>query len=419
MRQISTTRSRTSTKDLPYGATEEITYVTKSTGSIQIVNNVLQAESTMAQPVKFMDDNITPDFTARIKSGEVIMNDMSSLKHEYLSMPKIGIETFIDKGSYTISRQYAIEALTAFRYMHLPEIPLIATEDLDYYSDITLSRLYGQISRAPAQMLVTAGEFNKSCATLNRVIRIAIELFKKASNYRKLAKTGVITAAQAADAYLEVRYGLRPIMYEIKGIIEGIQQFGTKKSLKIQVHTEIPDITSENVMSYGSYTPFSGHIIDYKQVESVEGYMTAGAILRFKQSEFGLVDIFGLDEILEAAVELYPLSFIANWFFNLTDWLRTWTPKVDVNVAGTYLSLHQEGMRVLTVENFRKTELPSPSLTDTVDQGTRVRTTSTTRYANPTIPKLPRLRINLDRLKVLDLIAIFGNYSSELARYKL
>jgi len=422
MEELSTTRYRSDTDSVSSLARWAVTYNPNDPNRIYTTSFYNEIETEFL--CKEMWDNVTADFIARQRAGDVVMNDMMIEKNKIL----MEIPATASFGSY--SRVVDISGLNASLAIDsgelFPTLSLINDTYLDSEYAKAVTKLYSKISKSQADILVSIGELHKSIGTLNRAIRSVLWLLKKALKARVAFQRKFISLAQLADVYLECRYGLRPLVYEIKGAIEAIDAYGKNERARLVVNSSISGTptTGSVGLNYTRSIPLltSGKLYTmYGYEDTPEALITCGAVLQFENPCANVVDVLGFDEVLEALLELTPFSFIANWFFNLTEYVSSWTPDIGIEVLGTYGTVREVTRRKLVL-NYAKVADEYSALDHETNLNGGITWTETSRvrrYANPVKPKLPRVRINLDGLKVLDLIAIFGGLATDLRRWKI
>jgi len=368
-----------------------------------------------------------------MKMGEVVMNDMRQETTTIIrNIPGSGIIEGDSDGAYTqrveIEKVHNYESIRD-QVFPLPFVDITVASDVGRMCDQALTRLHSEIGKSPYDWLASMAEIPKTVKTIHRCFSAAQYLFNTAKKGHLKYIKGAITAYNVADVYLEVRYGLRPLIYELKQAIEALDTYGEKHRLNLsfydsqpQVRTELPEIGG----GIGSISQAGGLYMYSDIVDTYDAAVHVGAILKFKTETQGSVDILGFDNILETALELYPLSFMADWFINLSDYLSQWTPELNVIVEGTYLTLTETKTRLCRSNRMYALLYGIGGLQWFLNESGKVPASSsliektrTRRYANPQKPWFPRANIRLDGLKVVDMIAIFGGFFTDFKRWKI
>jgi len=416
MRTLNTTRYRTA--DGSHKHRSDWSLYTSYNGDPPSKVDFTASLGTGTHLEKEMWDNLTDGWIAKKESGEIVMNDMMSEQTVFVYDTLFHASGNRDYGWYWKQVVAEVATYQAYAGLLFPSLSLTTDTKFDAESDLITSRLYGQIQSAQMDALTAIAELDKSVASLNRLFRGAIHMFKNVKKIRSLFHHGMITAAQAADAYLECRYGLRPIYYDVLATIEALNAYGKPRRKKVEVNRVVDDTTG-TPYSYGHRvgTTSTGVYPYYNVVDSEKNMLSAGAVLEFKAADADFFSEFDLD-LVQTAWELIPFSFIADWFLNIGDLLNSWTPVYDCEILGTYLTLREEKRRSAYGYKMYSYHL-GQYLNDVSHNGTTIKVVRTRRYANPSRPWLPRLNIRLDGLKLLDLLAIFGGYTTDFRRWKI
>jgi len=365
-----------------------------------------------------MHDNVTPQFTVRRNKGEIIMNDKQMTKKTVVWDTPTVFSCERDYGWYS---KHAAGQMSTFHMWNsdpFPSLPSTGDDYLDTRRALLVARLHAKIGKAPFDYITSMMEAHKTMRSLNRAGRAVATILASVKNKTILHKRKKITAAALADAYLEARYSLRPLIYEIKGAIEAAENYGKPHKLAIHLNDKMQESTSEFVNSTSQGTTGNLNQIQYDVTDVTETQLFAGAVLSFKTTTQGTVDVLGIDNILNSALELTKFSFIADWFINLFDWINSWTPEYGVDVEGTYLTVIEDCKRTIRA-NSVYSSYTSSSDPDYSHNGTVLRTSRDRRFGNPSRPYLPRVKIRLDGLKLLDVYAIFGGLVTDFKRWKI
>lgn len=424
MRELNTARTRQKDPTVYPAHTEDgmLSYYRDSDGSLMFSPSKLFEGSDylgMSVPGMIMNDTDTPDFAARMRNGEVIMNDMRQESSDLPAYPAIEIVNTQQKVGYTMVKQYCFSPDKLFGSVLFHELPPETNIWLDAEFDMLVTRLHAKVNESSANLLVSAAELHKSVRSIHRVYTTIWKLLKGLRNVRRLRLRGSITAAQAADAYLEIRYGLRPMYYEVMGIIEAINKIGTNKRSRLFVESNGPEpIWSESGTLRGSSSSYANAEWYYNYESCTQWTMSAGAILELHTPKNGLIDVTGLSDIVEAGWELVPFSFVVDWFLNTGKLFSSLDVPAGMDILGTWATVEETATRRIHLESFTAIG-DINAYSDISDTGTMSKRTRTRRLANPVKPFLPKTNIRLDGLKILDLLALFGGLATDLRRWRI
>jgi hypothetical protein len=265
-------------------------------------------------------------------------------------------------------------------------------------------------------MLMVAGEGRKTVASLASIFGRAIRIFKavKTADIRYLKRQ--ISLIELRDRYMEARYALRPMVYDVKGLIAalGASAESTGEKTRVTARSKVQNqYDKEDVIDVYP----SGQLmkLSVKRKSTVLTEIRAGVLTDVVAS---YVEIWGLANFAETAWELIPLSFIADWFFNIGKTIAAWTPNYGIReLASWSVTKHVVLLEnsLVSAQNYGV----SPSVTRSTLSwsGSKTQTEQwTIREPSPQLGILPKLTIRLDALKLLDLAIILGNLSKNWRR---
>lgn len=365
-------------------------------------------------------DVVTPNFTRRRNAGEIINNPMSSLYVETAFTPLRGALRVT--GGPTVAYRNIGPGYGAYRYdgglmtvsqpvFLLPtgeaeKICDIVRKNLSSPRDSAIAGAYAKLQKADLDVAMMALEGRETLGTIAKLIRAVLRLLRLASSPKtlKLAATRAYakwkkqvdkvgwSGLALADAYLEVRYAIRPLIYDIQDIMDYFYGNGTKD--RQNRYTYRKNEVSQDTGSH-SYTLGDGSLISY----SYSADVTARAgIISERRIEIGGAK-FGFLNLASLAWEKVKFSFILDWIINISGLLYQLNPNPCVKPLAAWV-------KVTTVVTISGTYTP-------VNDASSIAVPFRHSYRHVardvvTEPPMLSIDINFDFLKFLDLIAIAG-----------
>jgi hypothetical protein len=365
-----------------------------------------------------MTDVVTENFFKRRANGEIINNPLHKTVIEIAAQPLIA-HAYVSTQLYGCSpaKWYSYKTIKVSATKEF-EPTLATTPDLNVESikDQAVSACWASISPAQLEGLVSALEMDKTVVGF-------LDLFKKAFRILRAVKKKELkllkkefSRKEMIELYMNARYNLRPVYHDVRGLLKALdfevcadfdrQTFrGYKKEYAINSIETTDRFTDTSDWAYKIFS----HSITNRTVEARAGVLTS-----FEPSTISMFELLGLDQGLTSAWELIPFSFIVDWFVNVGNTICQFKPDrtfkaltswVVVKDTTTQITVPQYGI----FENY----VPPGSakrLTgiDCAMSGgyRKVITTVTTREPSPQRSLMPRLKIRLDPLKILDLAII-------------
>jgi hypothetical protein len=221
------------------------------------------------------------------------------------------------------------------------------------YEQLALQKAKGKVGNADLELGETLGEYRETIQMLrqplsglkkfllddkSRNLRLLLALARrdKSGVNRLLGRTGKASADAMASTWLELRYGLRPLVMLVQDVIDEVE----KKRLEFD-GTKIRSAKSK--MSFTEFNRYDstediGPYVAYVQARTlVEDEIVVTASIQYRQSEEGsLTDRLGLTPrfLPETAWNLTRLSFVVDWLFSIGPWLASLRVNPNVEILG-------------------------------------------------------------------------------------
>lgn len=367
--------------------------------------------------VEVMDDYVVPDFFKRRARGEIFNNPM----HASLVTVVNGTHEFFYTHLHKVWRddwsnpdwQWKGHTVAGSRpisyWLDNGELSLLPVPDpLDrvWLEGQAVTQAWANCELSKAAALATIAESKESVtsifAILRRVLKIAIAA--KKLQFGKLAQE--LKPKELADRWMEVRYALRPLVYDAKAICEALDAKLEHDRQTFRGFKKDNDVVSDTVTTGGIFNR-------EWQRESVRSIEVRSGVLTQIESLHAL-NTWGFDSIIETAWELVPLSFVFDWFWNLGETLASWTPEVGLNALASWYVTKETTVQSVKIVRWYPYNCAAQgfdgectSFTSSTTNAAYVKTVVTTdRVPDPSRAVLPKFRINLNAAKLLDLSII-------------
>lgn len=404
---------------------------------------------TTAYGEETTNDIVTEGFESLVARGVIINNAYSNDKILELT-PGLGINgrIVLEKKECSPLRWGDSQILTYEGYRKPSRIqwteglflePPDITAAINQAISVSVTDAWASIDSSEISALVSVLESEK---TIKGLYDISRRLYKFARNVKRLQLTklksqlgdlGSRDAKRAwrsikdefsldalADRHLEIRYGLRPLYYDMMGALKALF-----KELRLQRHTYRG---KQNVVSSTSDTKVTTkeedstwRAIDFTLSRSCEVSVEvrAGVLC---EVDYDSLDPWGLQSIAESLWDLVPYSFVVDWFFNIGDTIAAWTPNAGLSPRASWYKVKTTRIStsnlVSTAWNPTYLAKPSPS-TFRIEPGASIEghfdgpvmkfTESTVRVPSSDRYQLPVFSLRLNAAKLLDLAALTKN----------
>lgn len=188
------------------------------------------------------------------------------------------------------------------------------------------------------------GELAETIHMLRSPLRSTVKLLshKRWKDPRKVLGAGT-------DAWMEFRYGMRPFVSDVANIAALFQRraFGLQRTVHVARSVKIgkSSWTGDGYQAVGKLT----HYFHNSGARTVSYH--AGLGYQKKHGFGALAHQYGMavQDLPGLMWELTPLSFVADWFYNIGDWLRAITPNPSVTHLGGFCSRKIEDVVTHTV----------------------------------------------------------------------
>lgn len=358
-------------------------------------------------------DVVTKNYKKLSAKGYIFNNPFEKIRTiSYDPLVQFDIEGRIENYSTTAKSwyTYAIKRHTGTSSMSslIGSFPSVTELNHEALIGNAVNGAWANAQQSKVLALVTAAEFPKSVASLIGVMRRVINLSRIMSGKKKPN----MTRKDLEDFYLECRYAYRPMFFEVNGIIKALQTTVGKKmrqtfrSSGANSHTETVTIPKVHALQTNVYwIEYNVNFHTFQDISVQCGILT--------DIEISLAALLGLDTIVESTIELVPYSFILNWFFTVSQTVAAWTPNIGVKTLASWLT-----EKITVIQSSTITDIVAKKAADTssrryyisggfiIDGFAFKSTFKTIRNPNPRREIFPRFNVDLDALKLLDLVLI-------------
>lgn len=205
--------------------------------------------------------------------------------------------------------------------------------------------------------------------------------------------------------YLEYRYAINPLVSEMDQYFRMVfvgKSYPLRQTYRVHDEQTCSNIGQPFIcfnMPVGTATAIEEASIKY--------VVRAGVLCDIDLEK---LDRWGTKNLAQAALDLVPLSFIADWFFNISQTLAAHVPNAGTRQLASWYSISKKERRVKQVI---ATTTPSTVVSGGVTYQNVVNSWDSCRIeenvhtyrrvADPDLRTFPQLKINLDGWKLLDL----------------
>lgn len=287
-----------------------------------------------------------------------------------------------------------------------PSIP--AVDDSVIAEAIT--EAWSKVSLTDTLALATAAEMSKTLEFLLSTMRRVWKIYRALRKLDIKVLKGELHPKELAQRYMEARYALRPLAYELRNTCSAMAEkvparFSTFRAFKADLVTvQTPNFFCRQTA--GDYR-LDGTAWANRSLEVRSGVLTM-------VEQFGAFQRFGTADILQTTWELVPFSFIVDWFFQVGKLISAWAPKIGLKTLASWYVVDDTTTLSVTIETGTSLAGGYNYQNFYNRYGTYSKVIrSKYRVPNPDRPVLPSFNVKLNKLKLLDLgIIATGLYNS-------
>lgn len=362
---------------------------------------------------KRIDDEPHPGFNRTVKSGGVVLGECLIVTSDR-TITEGSIHTTSDDGKYQNTTWGDLVTYSVAPCP--PEWPSAFGSGLAL-GELALASAYAKMNSSSILSGEILSDLDKTVGMLHKPFKGARNLVQKMVKYRKrhLGKTIRSATKASSQAWLEYRYGWRPLISDANQIIRDANTFREKMERSRLVARSGREASGSRSTSYvGTPLPALSALgnvdVECRTVLKVG----AGVIYdRCDRNSFQrLNEILGTRtmDIPATLWEVIPYSFVVDWFVNVGDWLQAITPNPYVSVRGSWISSSEKS----TQSRSGRIILPGGTGGHAAEQtgalGSSVTTTATFhRICNPSITFTPTFTGKLGTLQAIDGLALLAN----------
>lgn len=317
---------------------------------------------------------------------------------------------------------------TASSFLDLIGVPELSVSTIQ---NIAVSQAWANIDQSEILALASAKEANTTASGLINTAQKVVKVFRAVKKFdakkakgllfkdpRTRAKKLKSIASQAEDVYMEARYNLRPLYYDMLGVLKLTVPSRPRQTFR-GYESRVSDLTDQEVYKYtGCAAPTLGTGVNLRVNRTARRSVTARAGVLTDILDPGLANRSGITALPQTLYDLTPYSFIADWFFNVGDTMLSWVPKPGVRTLASWVTVEQidECSNQICLENFDAGTGPVTPWSygayghtinfQMIPSTKSWRNVRKWRLPNPSRAIIPSFVVNMDPLKKLDLFII-------------
>lgn len=356
-------------------------------------------------------DVVTPGFTRIVRSGGIVNNNYS-----------MTYDKEIRASPATLVREYTYKSGSAYwgtkwngplpmtdaelgSYLLRPDVDGgTVSAQIQSLIDQAVTQAHANASSSEMQALVAAAEAQKTVQSIESIMRRAFKVLRKARKLDFASLSKELSPSELKDRYMELRYALRPLMYDADNTMKALATSGALHNTRRVARGYANGTWSKQDTIY-TY-PTSDIIRTINREISIAVDIRAGVLCDVNLS---LPSVWGIDQVATSAWELVPFSFVADWFVDVGNKLAAFSPNAGVRKLASWVTVTETTSHVNSYVSSACTLGSWTTNTETWGGTKQHITVHKYRQVNPSLDLLPNVTVRLNTFKILDLAAMISN----------
>lgn len=289
-----------------------------------------------------MADNNHPQYKKRRREGQIVMGDVL-LQKNVQNYQATALQWTAGTTTCTLSGDFASQvkgvvtipdAFTSINLSNLMDLELISAYAKINSETVMSGELLSDLAQTVSMLRAPFSSAEKHLARM---------LSHAQSKYRETADS----VAQAnASAWLEYRYGIVPLYLDINLILEifALKHCNLGKHRTVvrsgKVYRDNKTVTFSQkalpILNNIGYQLYASGSVDCQRELAINSGVIYEVVPRTQADELAAQFQLGSSAVLPTAWEIVPFSFVADWFFNVGDWLSANNLPPGVTVLGNW-----------------------------------------------------------------------------------
>jgi len=327
-------------------------------------------------------------------------------------------------------REYKFDHVGNFGAIYLSTLaPPDLLRHSDSVQDDALQKAYSKLGKNEVGVGEALGELRETLQMLKSPLK-SIRDFLTGNDYRRLSilnrimrylktgrfpsrrsfLTGAEAAKAAADAWLEIRYGLMPLIYLGQDLIDLANKQALRADFLKGIHSVTANSTREDIYSLpkvvAGASDWTRMEVNPKVVDNCKGHASVQYKLTGLPSK---ADLLGLSPkfLPELIWELTRCSFVVDWWFDVGQWLGAMRFEPRLTVLGNTSSIKVD--RTITSEYALSISIFPGGTSRFIKDATYERHEYFHRSVNRDLPMLPSLDLKFRSLMhTVDALALIA-----------
>lgn len=364
-------------------------------------SSVPYSDAVVEETSSTMTDVVTKDYKKKVAQGQIINNPMTkTTTTNYKNFVEYDWSWENYENGLLKSYGFGIGPRVSDATFICGAAPACPTLNRQSLIDRAVASAHASCDLSEVAILATLGEGKETILSIFQILRRVYNIYRAIRKLDLKVLRNEVKLKEVADRYMEYRYALRPLYYDAKQICNAYTADVNKVHDRQTFRGYAEDVITDKGDYSLSLSDYRTSTVTYSHTKKIS--VRAGVLCQITSSSRGMT--WGAFNIPQTMWELMPFSFIFDWFLNIGDVINSFSPKAGLNELASWAvveeitALRQEGI-LSGVNTPNKKTMVAGAVPALVSQYTCYKE----RIVNPPRGILPRVDINLDSFKLLDL----------------
>lgn len=300
-----------------------------------MVFNGNYAKPALNGTAKVMSDYVVPRFNSRRKAGEKFFNDMfretvtvsttgnlAKTQSVAIACGLPGTKVQWETRNAPVTLNWIPTEPADINGRHFPVTStLLSDSEMIRAQEEVSTEVLSKVGTGDSDLWESVAEYRQVISMLGDPLEKLRSLQTRMLSALENSRTSRALFREVADGYLMYRYGITPLMRDIKELLSSLRKFGGHREVTSRAKTQIH---AHGVLNGSEISPGYASIAWSNQVD--DAFTVRGMSL--DEGHVSLANNLGftLKGLLILPVQLTSYSFVADWFTNLSSFVQATLP---------------------------------------------------------------------------------------------
>jgi len=297
-------------------------------------NNSYDVHPSSYGEIRTMKDNSNKDFRRSMKGRGLVLSDCClTVNNRSVTNGTISYDNGV---GFTCT-----QVGDCSTYLQLDTPSLLFHEGNTDLDQLTLMKAFAKINASDLLVGEFVKDLNETLSMLRRPFHGVAQLVRKIlTKKHTLMKASISTLEASKDAWLEYRYGWKPLISDIETVVDLVATRAERHGSKKLVARTCETISSKGL---ASTSPKYAHPMvgcSGTMTKTFSRRCTAGVFYSLDEAAMSAAKIQGTRprDFGPTVWECIPYSFVADWFINVGDWLQAISPVPGITYTGWWVT---------------------------------------------------------------------------------